>query len=1045
MGVWVDRQLSGNSRICSVKSKIKTSARLLLNSVIVLVFFAFVGSVFAINIDVNVSCVNENPDDDPLCDDGETYNAIQPAIDAAVDGDTINVAAGDYQESLVIDKTLTLIGDAGDESAGPGSDAPVIINSENWRLISVEAEGVIIRGFFLDGATDNGPVIRIDQYMNNTIIEDNEIRYSGKGIDLAPYSHDNMIINNIIHEIHDNGNGNNWLGQGIWIGGSTQNTISGNEIYENDYGIVLGEGGCGGNNGGDGCVGDISGNVITSNNIYSNDYSGVYVSDSNGVLTFTKLDITSNNITANGVNGNDYGIYFDTVSDSTDWLTISNNKITDNSYEGVYIYYVINSNINLSKNNISGNGGDYAGVYIYSVDAASQVNINSNNVSENYASGIYLDQGEIGGVANVDVTNNIIADNDYYGLYFEQITDSTDDLIIRNNKIIGNGNDGLWITYVTNSNVSISENNITGNGADPNEGGSYYGLYIYSADENSKVDISSNNVSENSRAGIYFGNQITNADITSNNIDNNGDLGIYVYQVSGSTDWLAISSNTIVDNGNEGLWVNYVTSSNVNISENNITGNGRYNGDYYGEIYGVIIYSSDESSQVKIDSNNMSENSGPGIYLGNNEGEEVTNVDIINNYIMNNNKGNNSPNNASIIILYALGNKAHSNNIISEKDDFALDNQDPEPLNQFNATNNYWGSSNPDFAAIISGNVSYTPWYIDSALTMTSSSQVGENQTLADEEEETINENTTEVIVPVGSPLKQVVVNTTDSSKDVNISLANLKNATGEVKLVNNFTLTRQASGINYAAEIPSGTVISGGSDWDGKINVPTIKNAADFSASSGSVDVVVDVGSGSEINFSDKVKVTIGGKAGKTAAWARGTSALTAITTVCDSAASPTNINAVSPRECYIDSGSDLLIWTYHFTQFAAVTAASTSGDSGGGGGAASSGGSSGGGSCAPGYSLENYKCVKTEEKPAEKAPAEKAAEEAVTAPEEEPEEEPLASQPQAQQQGGLAGITGRAISALAKPNKIVSVTVLILVLSGLYGGYYYLYRKKQ
>ncbi|MBS3119441.1 hypothetical protein J4475_01315, partial [Candidatus Woesearchaeota archaeon] len=80
--------------------------------------------------------------------------------------------------------------------------------------------------------------------------------------------------------------------------------------------------------------------------------------------------------------------------------------------------------------------------------------------------------------------------------------------------------------------------------------------------------------------------------------------------------------------------------------------------------------------------------------------------------------------------------------------------------------------------------------------------------------------------------------------------------------------------------------------------------------------------------------KITIGGKAGKKAAWARGTSALTEITTLCDDAANPTNINTGSPRECYIDSGSDLVIWTYHFTQFAAFSPSSGGGSVGSGGG---------------------------------------------------------------------------------------------------------------
>lgn len=59
----------------------------------------------------------------------------------------------------------------------------------------------------------------------------------------------------------------------------------------------------------------------------------------------------------------------------------------------------------------------------------------------------------------------------------------------------------------------------------------------------------------------------------------------------------------------------------------------------------------------------------------------------------------------------------------------------------------------------------------------------------------------------------------------------------------------------------------------------------------------------------------------------------MTDISTACNSITAPTNINANSPRECYIDDGNDLVIWTYHFTTFAAYTPSSTSSAGGGGG----------------------------------------------------------------------------------------------------------------
>lgn len=303
---------------------------------------------------------------------------------------------------------------------------------------------------------------------------------------------------------------------------------------------------------------------------------------------------------------------------------------------------------------------------------------------------------------------------------------------------------------------------------------------------------------------------------------------------------------------------------------------------------------------------------------------------------------------------------------------------------------------------------------------------ISQSATVADEEQEIIGENVTEVIIPVGSPIEEIIVNaSTDEDKDVNISLANLINETGEVELVNNFTLTRQTTTVEYIAEIPAGTMISGGSEWDGKINIPTVKNAGIYSAPSGTADIVIDMGSETEINFSKAVKIVIGGQAGKNAAWSRGTSTLTEITTVCDNVNNPTNINTVSPRECYIDSSSgDLLIYSYHFTQFAAYTPTSTS----------ASGGSSTGGSrgSTPPIIVANLE----EETPTEPEIPETIPEselEVIRVP--QPEAETVTETTETQ---GLFGITGAAIrnvfsggaGSVITPLAIVAVLVIASVL---------------
>ncbi|HYE79488.1 MAG TPA: right-handed parallel beta-helix repeat-containing protein, partial [bacterium] len=80
----------------------------------------------------------------PTCD----YSSIQAAINAASDGDVIAVGAGTYNESLRIDKELTIDGDS------PGS---VIINvsGENSAGIRTRANNVTLQDFTVTGAASS--------------------------------------------------------------------------------------------------------------------------------------------------------------------------------------------------------------------------------------------------------------------------------------------------------------------------------------------------------------------------------------------------------------------------------------------------------------------------------------------------------------------------------------------------------------------------------------------------------------------------------------------------------------------------------------------------------------------------------------------------------------------------------------------------------------------------------------------------------------------------------------------------------------------------
>ena len=155
------------------------------------------------------------------------YSTIMSAINKSSDGDTILVNKGIYNETLTIDKSITLIGE--------NKNTTIISGNKSGDVIYIAADFVKISGFTINNSGDEysyGVDAGIDIRSDNNLISDNIIGPNGNyGLYLYQQSKNNTIINNIITE-------NRF---GMYLNYANENNISSNTFSLNaDNGIYLG-------------------------------------------------------------------------------------------------------------------------------------------------------------------------------------------------------------------------------------------------------------------------------------------------------------------------------------------------------------------------------------------------------------------------------------------------------------------------------------------------------------------------------------------------------------------------------------------------------------------------------------------------------------------------------------------------------------------------------------------------------------------------------------------------------------------------------------
>lgn len=474
------------------------------------------------------------------------FTNIQDAIDASEAGDEIIVMNGTYRENLVVDRSITLLGDG----------RPVVEGGETIELeplIVINASGVVLDGFVFAGGSDDRPVETVECDSAAVLVLSDGSKIINNTISSST-GHGLCILNSTGHlvsanQIHDN------LLAGIRLFGVDYSTIETSEVYRNAYGVFI-EGSRENwiskseiwGNGADGITIAASwGNEFTSNSIHNNSESGLHLSESNYNIFVANrirdcensgIDIyrsDSNMITMQTIERCDeMGINIDSSKKNV----IVQNVLSDNDLSGIAFR---GSSFNTVSKNVIRNNRE-SGI---SLRVESEHNlIMTNDVSGNKRYGLVLDDSDLNFVqeneirkngdgiivryaSDVNVIENKIEDN-VFGTSLEFVYNA----VVSKNEIINSTRDGIRLLRCDNS--KIFGNKINNSVAD--------GVHVL---KSMGTVVSDNDIHESGEYGVQVLDESSQNLIMTNLIKNSGLGGVYLFD----GEFNLVMSNALIDNG----------------------------------------------------------------------------------------------------------------------------------------------------------------------------------------------------------------------------------------------------------------------------------------------------------------------------------------------------------------------------------------------------------------------------------------------------------------------------------------------------------------
>jgi parallel beta-helix repeat protein len=290
--------------------------------------------------------------------------SIQAVLDSARPGDTIIVHTGVYNQSVVITKSINLIGDGaildGTLPADPGT------NLKNSSItIEQGVSDIIVKNF------------EIRNYLNP----------DGNGIQAWNDGTSNIkIINNVIYNVTESailvGNNGTGLHENWYIGNNT--------VYKNVEGIY---------------VAHVKNVVISNNTVEESFWSGIWVGTEPG-STFNSehIDVINNTVTNSGS-----GIYVLSSSEEAELkdITITGNTVSDCNGDGIVVLKLSEEcrnsrDVFISNNRVDNSFG--AGILL---EGVSYGEVLENELTNNNLGGIVI----VLGSNNIIVKMNLVLQN----------------------------------------------------------------------------------------------------------------------------------------------------------------------------------------------------------------------------------------------------------------------------------------------------------------------------------------------------------------------------------------------------------------------------------------------------------------------------------------------------------------------------------------------------------------------------------------------------------------------------------------------------------